>query len=155
MNSKAEVALDQFIQDFDAFLVKCSEFELSGTWNVKQRGFMSAYFEADLLAVALHIMSVDGVFERAEAEVLNRMFQTNYTSRDLRNMYVSLKPVVDDYCDAEAADAVTLLSELSAELSEQYKQLILEACRIISLSDGVAEGEETELIEKLRAALEE
>lgn len=154
MNSKAEIALEHFITDYDAFIADCSECEQSGAWNVDEYGYMAAFFESDLFAVALQVMSADGVFERPEAEVLNRMFQTSYTSRDLRKLYVSLKPVIDDYCDEEAGDAVTLLSQVDPKLCEEYKRLILEACRIISLSDGVAEGEERLLIEKLRIALE-
>jgi hypothetical protein len=69
-------------------------------------------------------------------------------------MYRSLGSVVDDYCDADAADAVALLSGIDAELCERYRQLIIGACQVVSLADGVAEGDERVLLERLRIALE-
>lgn len=155
MNTRAEIALDDFVAKFDKFLVACSECEQSGKWDVDELGLMSAYFETDLFAVALQIMSADGVFERSEASVLNRMFSTKYTPRELSNMYKSLKPVVDDYCESDAKDALTTLQATDARLCDTYRELILDACAVVSASDGVAEGEERLLIEKLRIALEQ
>ncbi len=155
MNTRAEIALENFVSEFDAFLTTCNELESEGRWDVDAYGFMSAYFESDLFAVALQIMSADGVFERAEAEVLDRMFSTEYTPRQLKEAYVSLKPVVDDYCDFDAYDALARLATIDKGLCETYRKLILDACSIVSMSDGVAEGEEQQLIEKLQAVLEE
>lgn len=154
MNTKAQIALTSFVSDFDEFIAACSELERMGVWNVEERGLMSAYFETDLFAVVLQTMSADGVFERTEADVLNQMFSTSYTPRELNDMYRSLGSVVDDYCDADAADAVALLSGIDAELCERYRQLILGACQVVSLADGVAEGDERVLLERLRIALE-
>ena len=154
MNTKTEIALSHFCEDFDQFLVRCHEFETSGKWSVSTYGLMSAYFESDLFAVLLQLMSADGVFERAEADVINRMFSTNYDVRELSKLYRSLAPVVDDYCDEEAADAMALLTKIDPQLRDGYRRLMLDACNIISMSDGVAEGEERALIEKLTAALE-
>ena len=154
MNTKAQIALTSFVSDFDEFIAACSELERMGVWNVEERGLMSAYFETDLFAVVLQTMSADGVFERTEADVLNQMFSTSYTPRELNDMYQSLGSVVDDYCDADAADAVALLSGIDAELCERYRQLILGACQVVSLADGVAEGDERVLLERLRIALE-
>jgi tellurite resistance protein len=154
MNTKAQIALTSFVSDFDEFIAACSELERMGVWNVEERGLMSAYFETDLFAVVLQTMSADGVFERAEADVLNQMFSTSYTPRELNDMYRSLGSVVDDYCDADAADAVALLSGIDAELCERYRQLMLGACQVVSLADGVAEGDERVLLERLRIALE-
>jgi tellurite resistance protein len=154
MNTKAQIALTSFVSDFDEFIAACSELERMGVWNVEERGLMSAYFETDLFAVVLQTMSADGVFERAEADVLNQMFSTSYTPRELNDMYRSLGSVVDDYCDADAADAVALLSGIDAELCERYRQLIIGACQVVSLADGVAEGDERVLLERLRIALE-
>lgn len=154
MNTKAQIALTSFVSDFDEFIAACSELERMGVWNVEERGLMSAYFETDLFAVVLQTMSADGVFERTEADVLNQMFSTSYTPRELNDMYQSLGSVVDDYCDADAADAVALLSGIDAELCERYRQLMLGACQVVSLADGVAEGDERVLLERLRIALE-
>jgi tellurite resistance protein len=154
MNTKAQIALTSFVSDFDEFIAACSELERMGVWNVEERGLMSAYFETDLFAVVLQTMSADGVFERTEADVLNQMFSTSYTPRELNDMYRSLGSVVDDYCDADAADAVALLSGIDAELCERYRQLIIGACQVVSLADGVAEGDERVLLERLRIALE-
>lgn len=154
MNTKAQIALTSFVSDFDEFIAACSELERMGVWNVEERGLMSAYFETDLFAVVLQTMSADGVFERTEADVLNQMFSTSYTPRELNDMYRSLGSVVDDYCDADAADAVALLSGIDAELCERYRQLMLGACQVVSLADGVAEGDERVLLERLRIALE-
>lgn len=153
MAATADAALANFLREFDEFVTACSEVEATGRWDVKRRGFMSAYFETDLFAVVLQLMSADGVFRRAEAAVLNSMFGTSYTSRDLRKMYVSLKPVIDDYCDADAADALAVLARVDEGLRDAYRRLILDACEVVSLSDGIAEGEEQALIERLRVAL--
>ena len=102
MNAQAEAALSSFVEKLDDFLVDCSKYEESGAWDVEKLGYMSAYFEADLTGVVMQTMSMDGRFERAEAEVFNRMFSTNYTPKMLREHYVLLKPVIDDYCDTES-----------------------------------------------------
>jgi tellurite resistance protein len=154
MNTKTEIALSHFCEDFDQFLVRCHDLEMSGKWSVSKYGLMSTYFESDLFAVLLQLMSADGVFERAEADVINQMFSTEYSARDLSKFYKSLGPVVNDYVDEEATDAMALLSEIDPELRDDYRKLMLDACNIISMSDGVAEGEERALIEKLTTALE-
>lgn len=153
MNTNADAALAEFLNKFHEFISACAELEQTGAWNVKKRGLMTAYFESDLFAVVLQLMSADGVFRRTEAAVLNSMFGTEYTSRDLRKMYQSLKPVIDDYCDSEARDALATLADVDEELCDVYRELILDACEIVSVSDGVAEGNEQALIEKLRVAL--
>ena len=153
MNAQAEAALTSFVEKLDDFLVDCSKYEESGAWDVEKLGYMSAYFEADLTGVVMQTMSMDGRFERAEAEVFNRMFSTNHTPKMLRDNYVLLKPVIDDYCDADAQDALKTLAAVDESLCDKYRELILEACNVVSLSDGVAEKGEVELIERLRAAL--
>jgi tellurite resistance protein len=153
MNTKAEMALNDFVAKYDAFIMKCAEFEASGQWNVEKRGMMSAYFETDIFAVALQIMSADGVFERAEAEVINKMFSTEYTPRELNAIYNSAKSVIDDYCDSDANDALIVLYRLDEGMCEDYRELIMEACNVVSLSDGVAEGKERAIISRLRRAL--
>ena len=153
MNAQAEAALTSFVEKLDDFLVDCSKYEESGAWDVERLGYMSAYFEADLTGVVLQTMSADGRFEHAEAEVFNRMFNTNYTPKMLQEHYRLLKPVVDDYCDTDAQDALKTLGAVDEGLCDKYRELILEACNVVSLSDGVAEKGEVELIERLRAAL--
>jgi len=153
MNTSAEIALDHFVSDFDAFVVECAKVEDTGAWDSVTYGPMSAYFEADLFAVVLQAMSADGVFARPEAEVVNRMFSSSYTPREFNAMYQSLKPVIDDYCDAEAADAVALLSRIDPELCERYRNLILNACEVMTMSDGTEKSGEQRLIKRLRAAL--
>ena len=154
MNTRAEIALDDFMVKFDEFLIACSELESSGRWDVDKHGPMSAYFETDLFAVVLQIMSADGVFERPETEVLNRMFSAEYTQRELFEIYKSIKPVVDGYCEKQARDAIKILRSVDEGLCDVYRELILDACDIVSASDGVAEDEERFLIAKLRIALE-
>ena len=153
MNTKAEMALNDFVAKYDAFIMRCAEFEASGQWDVEKRGVMSAYFETDIFAVALQIMSADGVFEHAEAEVINKMFSTEYTPRELDSIYKSAKSVIDDYCDSDANDALRVLSRLDADMCEDYRELIMEACNVVSLSDGVAEGKERAIINRLKKAL--
>lgn len=153
MNSKIEIALRDFEQKLNTFLIACGELERLGTWNVRRRGPMVAYFEADLFNVALQVMVADGVFERSEAEVLNAMFNTSYTPRQLSQMYHSSKPVVQDYVDEDSEDALTLLAGIDEALANEYRELLLDACKIISLGDGVAEKSERMLIAQLREAL--
>jgi tellurite resistance protein len=98
-------------------------------------------------------MSADGVFEHAEAEVLNAMFGTQYSPRELSNMYHSLKPTLEAYLNEDSDDALTLLKNIDSTLAESYRDLLLEACRIVSMSDGVAEKAERMLIAQLREAI--
>ena len=153
MNTAAEIALDHFVSDFDEFVVECAKVENTGVWDSVEYGPMSAYFETDLFSVVLQAMSADGVFSRPEAEVVNRMFSSSYTPREFNNMYRGLKPVIDDYCDAEAADAVALLSRIDPALCERYRKLILDACEVMAMSDGSEKGAEQRLINRLRTAL--
>ena len=154
MNAQAEAALASFVSRLDNFLVACSRYEESGAWDVEKLGYMSAYFEADLTGVVMQTMSADGHFGRAEAEVFNRMFNTNYTPKMLRDNYRLLKPVIDDYCDVDAQDALKTLAKVDEGLCDTYRELILAASNVVSLSDGVAENDEVELIERLRTALQ-
>lgn len=153
MDTKAEMALASFETNLNEFLIACSELEESNAWPTQDFGPMGAYFEADLFAVTLQVMSADGVFERVEAEVLNRMFGTSYTPRELSAIFRSTKPTAMDYCNEDAEDALTVLGGVDAALTERYRNLLLEACRIVSLSDGVAEKAERMLIAQLREAL--
>ncbi len=155
MNAQASIALEHFVEDFDAFLSACNDLEESGAWDVVDMGPMAAYFEADLFAVTLQVMRADGVFERAEAEVLNTMFSLQYTPRQLSQIYHSTKPVVEDYCDEGSDDALAILSRVDQKLAETYRGLLLEACRIVSLSDGDTEKSERMLIAQLREALQD
>ncbi len=153
MNTSAEIALDQFVSDFDEFVMECAKVEDTGAWDSVTYGPMSAYFESDLFSVVLQAMSADGVFARPEAEVVNRMFSSSYTPREFNAMYQSLKPVIDDYCDAEAGDAVARLSRIEPTLCERDRKLILDACEIMSMSDGTEKSAEQQLIKRLRVAL--
>lgn len=153
MNTKADIALADFVQNLDDFLIACDSLEQSGAWDVKKLGPAAAYFEADLFGLVLQVMSADGVFEHAEAEVLNTMFSSSYTPRQLSEMYKSLKPTISRYTDKDADDALDFLGKIDSELRDNYRDLLLEACRIVSLSDGVAEKSERMLIAKVREAL--
>lgn len=153
MNSQAEIALDDFQKDFEAFIVSCNELEESDRWDVDELGPTAAYFESDLFGAVLQVMSADGVFERPEAEVLNAMFDTSYTPRQLSDLYHSLGPVLKAYLSDDSDDALTILSNVDPSLAESYRSLLLEACRIVSLSDGVAEKSERMLIAQLREVL--
>lgn len=153
MNSRSELALKDFDQKLNTFLVACNELERLGTWNVRKRGPMVTYFEADLFNVALQVMFADGVFERSEAEVLNAMFSTAYTPRQLSQMYHSSNPVVEDYVNEDSQDALTILRNVDPQLAEDYRDLLLDACEVFSMSDGVAEKSERMLIAQLREAL--
>lgn len=153
MNTQAELALRDFSEDFNAFLGSCNVLEESGAWDDLTLGPAAAYFEADLFNVMLQVMSADGVFERAEAEVLNAMFGTQYRPRQLSEIYHSTKPVVEDYLSGNDDDAISKLAKIDPNLAERYRSLLLEACRIVSLSDGETERSERMLIAQLREAL--
>lgn len=153
MNTKADIALTEFKQKYNEFLIACNDLEELGEWNIGELGLASAYFEADLFNVVLQVMSADGVFERSEAEVLNAMFSTRYTPRQLSQMYHAAKPVVEDYVSDDADDALVVLARVNPVMCDRYRDLLLEACRIVSLSDGVAEKSERMLIAQLREAL--
>lgn len=154
MNSQAEIALSNYMEELDQFLGLCDEFDSSGKWNVRKNGYMSAFFKTDLFSVVLEAMSADGVFENSEAEVISRMFSSEYTNAELRDMYNSLSSVITDYCDGEAEDAVRMLSDIDPIAADQYRHLILSAVDVVSKADGVAEGSEQELIAKLEKALQ-
>ena len=153
MDSQANIALTDFNQSLNEFFVACEDLENSGKWDVAEYGPMTAYFEADLFAVALQVMRADGVFERSEAEVLNAMFGTSYKPRQLSEIFHSTKPVVEDYCTEDTDDALSLLGRIDPAMRDTYRDLLLEACRIISISDGVTEKSERMLIAQLREAL--
>jgi tellurite resistance protein len=153
MNTKAEIALKSFVQRFDDFLERCAALEEVGAWDVDRNGLMSAYFESDLMAVTLQIMSADGVFEHAEAEVISGMFGCEYTPSDLRETYRTLGSVINDYTRGEASEALALLRHIDPKLCDEYRQLILGAAEVVSAADGVAEGPERRIIERLRSAL--
>lgn len=153
MNTQVSIAMADFERDYDAFLMACGDLEESGRWDVSELGPAAAYFEADAFGAVLQVMSADGVFERPEAEVLNAMFGTSYTPRQLSGLYHSLGPAARAYINESSDDALTLLRGIDPDLAQSYRNLLLEACRIVSLSDGVAEKSERMLIAALREAL--
>ena len=153
MNTRAEIALEDFSKNYEDFLAECDKLEESGRWNADELGPASVYFESDVFGAVLQVMSVDGVFERPEAEVLNAMFGTQYTPRQLSEIYHSAKPTLQAYLNEDSDDAITMLGKIDPNMAESYRDLLLEACRIVSLSDGVAEKGERMLIASLREAL--
>lgn len=153
MNSKAEIALANFRQDYDAFIIACSELDESDAWDADELGPAATYFESDVFGVILQVMSADGVFEHSEAEVLNALFDTAYTPRELNAMYHSIGPVLKNYLNDDSDDALTMLQDINPKMAEDYRSLLLEASRIVSLSDGVDEKSERMLIAQFREAL--
>ena len=153
MNTRAEIALENFSKSYQEFLDECDKLEESGRWNTDELGPAAVYFESDVFGAILQVMSVVGVSERTEAEVLNALFGTQYTPRELSDMYQSAKPTLQAYLNEDSDDALTLLQKIDPNMAESYRNLILEACRIVSLSDGVAEKSERMLIASLREAL--
>lgn len=153
MNTQAQLALESFERDLEAFLVSCDDLEKSGRWDAAELGPASAYFESDLFGAVLQVMRADGVFERPEAEVLNAMFGTSYTPRQLSGMYHSIGPVLKSYLGDDSDDALGMLRAIDPGMAGTYRDLLVEACRIVSLSDGVAEKSERVLIAQLREAL--
>lgn len=153
MNTRAEIALEGFCERFDALLMRCDEFERSGRWDTEELGFMSAFIESDLMAAVLAMMSVDGVFETPETEVVNRMFDAEYTPQGLREMYGSLKPVIDDYVRSNASSALDVLRSCDPSLCDAYRSLILDACDVMSAADGIAESSEIDLVGRIREKL--
>ncbi|MBR3312509.1 MAG: TerB family tellurite resistance protein [Atopobiaceae bacterium] len=153
MNTKADIELKHFSQDREAFFFACDKLENSGQWDLGAFGPMAVYFEADLFAVALQVMSIDGVFETPEAEVLNAMFDTSYTPRELGELYESAAPVATAYAKEDEESALTLLAQIDPAVRDQYRDLLLKACDVIAVSDGEAEKSERMLIAALREAL--
>ena len=153
MDRTVEAELSSFITQFDSFILACDAQEEDCEWDTEEFGPMAAYFQADLSAVVLHLISADGQFEEAEAEVFNRMFDTQMSADDLAETFNSTDNAITDYCDGEAQDALETLAGYDCGLDDAYRDLLLSACDVISLCDGVAEGEEAELIARFRDAL--
>ncbi len=153
MNTKATIELKHFSQDLEAFLFACDELENSGRWDLGNLGPMAVYFEADLFAVCLQVMRADGVFETPEAEVVNAMFGTSYTPRQLSELYDSAAPVATTYAEEDAQSALALLAQVDLALRDRYRDLLLKACDVIAVSDGDAEKSERMLIAAMREAL--
>lgn len=148
-----DTTLTSFIEQFNGFLVTCNELEDNDAWDKEANGPIELYLQADLLGVVLQLMSVDGHFEQAEADVVNTMFGGAYAPEELEEVFGDLDPIIEDYCDGQKADTLALLLPLSPALADTYRDLILMAARIVSESDGVAEGQEKELIHRLEQAL--
>ena len=154
-NNDFDAEISGFCGQLQRFCDACDAQEAAGTWDVEELGSMNAYFQAQLMGIALRLISADGSFERPEAHVLNRMFATSYDPADLAGSYHELGPRLEDSLRQELSSATTLLQTVDATMVERFRRLVGSACRVISAADGVAEGPEVELIAGLLAALEE
>ena len=150
-------ANDSLTQEFktklQGFIKGCNKLEAAGAWDKKEYGEMEAYYQNDLVVAILRIIAADGNISKKETECLNMAFGFDYTVDELREVYENCEESFGLPFEEQAKEGFKLLSSVSKESADAYKELLELTCDIIIQSDGIIAEKETVELEKIKAAI--
>lgn len=138
---------------YEKFIHGCDSVEEIKKWNKEENGEMEAYFSNELVSVATVLIAADGRFSCVEVEFLNELFDFDYTSDELSEIYEDYCESIEEIFDDGVENGISMLNNINYKLAESYKDLLSTLCEIIIKSDDVVENAEislaTELLEKM------
>ena len=137
----------------EQFIKGCDKLEEAGAWDKEEYGEMEAYYQNDMVVAILRIIAADGIISDKETECLNKAFGFGYTVDELREVYENCEDSFGLPFEEQAKEGFKLLSSVSTELADSYKELLELICDIISQSDGITAKIETVELEKIKAAV--
>ena len=137
---------------YEKFMTACDAFEKENKWDRDQNGEMDAYYFHDIMCVFIHLISADGVFSPEEADFVNQVFGFGYTAEELAELYRVQGEDIENLLNYIPLD-YGKLKTISGDLAELYKNMLLQACDVLAVSDGSVHKNEQKYIDSLKASL--
>ena len=151
---KLQDLTEGFQLQYEKFLHGCDAVEMDGNWDVYESGDMETYYFNDMLCLILHLTSVDGEFSDTEADFVNAMFGSEYTAKELADIYQSEKKDIQNMVQVEIPADYRRLKTINEGLADHFKEMLFSICEIISESDGIVKNAEQDIIGQLHSQLD-
>jgi len=135
---------------WEQFLTACDAAEELGRWDTEADGQMEAYYTEDLICIVLKLISADGSVSAEEARIVRELFDFQYTPEELRRVADELREQIERLLAEDVRAGLERLGAMDPRLEAMYRELIGDACEIVSESDGLTVAE-SEFLEQLRA----
>lgn len=142
---------ESFKFKFEKFLTGCDAIEELEQWDKEENGEMDAFYANDLVSIVLRLIAADGNFAEQETEYINNIFGFDYSTEELKEIYRTCAEGIESIFDSEFQSGFTYLKSINEKLAAAYKELIDLICDIVIASDGVIDGAETQLAQKIKS----
>ena len=134
-------SVDAFNSLYEAFVEECDVLENDGKWNVEHYGDMETWFYNDFLCAIIHMIAADGQIKQPEVDYLNELLGNTslgftYTYPELRTLMAEQKERIDALFENEISKEYKLLQAIDEQAANDYLDLMVLLCEIISKSDG-------------------
>lgn len=134
-------SVDAFNSLYEAFVEECNVLENDGKWNVEHYGDMETWFYNDFLCAIIHMIAADGQIKQPEVDYLNELLGNTslgftYTYPELRTLMAEQKERIDALFENEISKEYKLLQAMDEQAANDYLDLMVLLCGIISKSDG-------------------
>lgn len=134
-------SVDAFNSLYEAFVEECDVLENDGKWNVEHYGDMETWFYNDFLCAIIHMIAADGQIKQPEIDYLNELLGNTslgftYTYPELRTLMAEQKERIDALFENEISKEYKLLHAMDEQAANDYLDLMVLLCGIISKSDG-------------------
>lgn len=134
-------SVDAFNSLYEAFVEECDVLENDGKWNVEHYGDMETWFYNDFLCAIIHMIAADGQIKQPEIDYLNELLGDtslgfSYTYPELRTLMAEQKERIDALFENEISKEYKLLQAMDEQAANDYLDLMVLLCGIISKSDG-------------------
>ena len=134
-------SVDAFNSLYEAFVEECDALENEGKWNVEHYGDMETWFYNDFLCAIIHMIAADGQIKQPEVDYLNELLGNTslgftYTYPELRTLMAEQKERIDALFENEISKEYKLLQAMDEQAANDYLDLMVLLCGIISKSDG-------------------
>ena len=146
--------VDTFNSLYEAFVEECNVLENDGKWNSEHYGDMETWFYNDFLCAILHMIAADGVIKQPEIDYLNELLGNTalgftYTYPELYEVMSDMHERIDSLFENEISKEFKLLQAIDEQAANDYIDLMILICEIISKSDGDIAEEERNVAETL------
>ncbi|MBR4580442.1 MAG: TerB family tellurite resistance protein [Lachnospiraceae bacterium] len=134
-------SVDAFNTLYEAFVEECNVLENDGKWNVEHYGDMETWFYNDFLCAIIHMIAADGVIKQPEIDYLNELLGDTslgftYTLPELRSVMNEMQDKIDKLFEEDIPKEHKLLQAIDEQAANDYLDLMVLLCGIISKSDG-------------------
>ena len=147
--TKLERLTAGFQIQFEKFLIACDAAEAEGLWDAEANGEMEAWYTQDLTCIILKLAAADGSISAAEAKTVRDLFDFDYTSEELLEVFDTQREYLDRLVAEDVRADADRLAAIRPALADAYRELVALACEIVSESDGLAQAE-SEFLTQLR-----
>lgn len=134
-------SVDAFNTLYEAFVEECNVLENDGKWNVEHYGDMETWFYNDFLCAIIHMIAADGAIKQPEIDYLNELLGNTslgftYTLPELRSVMNEMQDKIDKLFEEDIPKEHKLLQAIDEQAANDYLDLMVLLCGIISKSDG-------------------